>query len=59
MAQVRLTSVSTPTDTQLLLLQCFPFSPVGYVADLKDSVARILEGLESNVLERSAAPRSL
>ena len=42
-----------------MLSQCSAFSPVGYVADLKDTVARILEGLESNVLERSAAPRSL
>ena len=56
---VRLTSLSTPADAQLLFLQCFAFSPVGYVADLKDTVARILEGLESNVLERSAASRSL
>ena len=43
----------------MMMIQYFAFSPVGYVADLKDSVARILEGLESNVLERSGTPRSL
>lgn len=32
---------------------------LGYVADLKENVVRILQGLESSVLERAAAPRSL
>lgn len=42
-------------STKKILVKC----TYRYAADLKDSVARILEGLESNVLERSAAPRSL
>ena len=32
---------------------------LGYVADLKASVARILEGIDTCVLERAAAPQSL
>ena len=31
----------------------------GYVADLKESVVQILQGIESSVLERADAPRSL
>ena len=32
---------------------------LGYVADLKASVARILEGIDTGVLERAAPPQSL
>ena len=31
----------------------------GYVADLKESVAQIVQGIEISVLERADAPRSL
>ena len=32
---------------------------LGYVADLKANVARILEGIDTGVFERAAAPQSL
>ena len=32
---------------------------LGYVADLKASVVRILEGIDTSVLERAAAPQTL
>lgn len=32
---------------------------LGYVADLKASVVRIVEGIDTPVLERAAAPQSL
>lgn len=38
-----------------IMLMCF----TGYVDDLKENVVRILEGIETAVLERAAAPRSL
>ena len=51
-------SLVKPQVSKVIILLITMFS-LGYVADLKANVVRILEGIDTGVLERAAAPQSL
>ena len=51
-------SLVTPQVSKVIILLITMFS-LGYVADLKANVVWILEGIDTGVLERAAAPQSL
>ena len=51
-------SLVKPQVSKVIILLITMFS-LGYVVDLKANVVRILEGIDTGVLERAAAPQSL